>query len=338
MAITYNIIDIRGVAAEPVIEEILFENKTISEGYVTFEEDIKAETIFTEGSTSVTMQAYTSGAPSSAGSLINFDVAITPVKVQFYQEFDPNTVRFSRFKRDLKPGAWEILSSEFEKIMIGGMYAKRISADFENKYWSGAKSATKTAVALLTPGAGQTSIGVAEQTLAAAMSTTLFDSIVTKMIYNASNATLTAGVGGRVKVAGTTVTAANIKAEYDKVYAAIPSNVLGSAFEPYLYVPHSHKQLVNIYNNNATNFKDVFIVKGDKYSFYGLEIKFVPVAENVIIAAPKEHLFWCTDLKSDINKMEMNKVAFNREDMFIKTNATIDSHVANQAYNVLYVG
>jgi hypothetical protein len=36
------------------------------------------------------------------------------------------------------------------------------------------------------------------------------------MIYNNSNATLTAGVGTRIKVAGTTVTYSNIKAEYDK--------------------------------------------------------------------------------------------------------------------------
>jgi hypothetical protein len=44
-ATTYNSVDIRGVAAEPIIEEILSENKTIAEDLVTFETDIKAETI-----------------------------------------------------------------------------------------------------------------------------------------------------------------------------------------------------------------------------------------------------------------------------------------------------
>lgn len=338
MAITYNIVDIRGVAAEPILEEILFENKTVSEGLVTFEEDVKAETIFTEGSTTVTIQAYTSGAPTSAGAQVLFDVPVTPIKLQVYNEFDPNAIRFSRFKRDLKPGAWNILSSEFERAVIGGMYAKRISATFENYYWSGAKSATKTAVAALTPGTSQSEVGAAEQTLVAAMATNLVDSIVTKMIYNSSNASLAAGVGGRIKVAGTTITSSNIKTEYDKVYSAILPEVLESAFLPFLYVPRSHKQLINKYNNVATNFKDVFVVKDGKYFLYDLEIKFVPVAENVIIAAPKEHLFWCTDLMSDISKVEIDKIANNREDMFLKVNATMETHVANQAYNVLYVG
>ena len=42
MAITYNSVDFRGVAAEPIIEELLFENDTIANGLVTFEEDVKA--------------------------------------------------------------------------------------------------------------------------------------------------------------------------------------------------------------------------------------------------------------------------------------------------------
>jgi len=331
MAIVYNIVDIRGVAAEPVIEEILFENKTVSEGYVTFEDDIKAETIFTEGSATVTMQAYTAGAPASSGSLTAFDCVVTPVKVQFYQEFDPNTIRFSRFKRDIKAGAWEILSSEFERIMIGGVYAKKISADFENKYWNGATTATKVSVA-----AGANT--VEEKAQVAAMPTTLFDSITTRLIWNACNPTMTPSVGGRVNVAGVTITSTNIKTEYDRVYAAINPVVLASQFMPYLYVPHAHKQLINQYNNVATNFKDVFVIMNGKYFLYDLEIKFVPLPANVIIAAPKEHLFWCTDLVSDINKVQIDKIALNREDMFIKTNATITSHVANQVYNVLYTG
>ena len=40
MAITYNSVDFRGVAAEPIIEELLFENDTIGCGLVTFEVDV----------------------------------------------------------------------------------------------------------------------------------------------------------------------------------------------------------------------------------------------------------------------------------------------------------
>ena len=56
MPINYNSVDIRGVAAEPIIEEILFENKTIADGLVTFESDVKAETIFTETSATAVLQ------------------------------------------------------------------------------------------------------------------------------------------------------------------------------------------------------------------------------------------------------------------------------------------
>jgi hypothetical protein len=54
MAISATIVDIRGKAYEPVLEELLFENKTISEGLVAFESDVKNETIFTENTNVVT--------------------------------------------------------------------------------------------------------------------------------------------------------------------------------------------------------------------------------------------------------------------------------------------
>ena len=85
MPINYSIIDIRGVAAEEIIEEILFENKTISDNLVTFEDDVKAETIFTEATATATLQAYTCGVPAAAGSLDLFSTLVTPQKGQFYQ-------------------------------------------------------------------------------------------------------------------------------------------------------------------------------------------------------------------------------------------------------------
>jgi hypothetical protein len=50
MAISYNIVDLRGKAAADINEEILFENGTIANDLVTFESDVKNEIIFTEGS------------------------------------------------------------------------------------------------------------------------------------------------------------------------------------------------------------------------------------------------------------------------------------------------
>jgi hypothetical protein len=332
MAISATIVDIRGKAYEPVLEELLFENKTISENLVSFESDVKNESIFTENTNIVALQAYSSGAPTSNGTFSLVDTAVTPTKVMFYHEFDPNTLRPSRFKRSMKPGAWEMMSTEFERTVLAA-YGKEVSLDAETKWWSGILAATKTSIAGLTPGTAQNQVGAAEQTWAAAQTATQFDGVVAKMIYN------NGALGTRVKVAGTTISSTNVATEYAKVYAAIPAVVLAQTEKPFLYAPYSHKQFINIFNVSAT-YRDLFSVdiKADKYFYNGIEIKFVPVPENCIIAALPSNLIWCTDLVADINKMEINKIANNREDMFVKHIFTIAAHVARQANNVLYLG
>jgi hypothetical protein len=340
MAISYNVVDIKGVAAEPIIEEILFENDTLGKSLVTLEDDVKAETIFTEATASATLAAWTSGVPTSAGSLTAFDYSVTPIKGQFYQEFDPNALRFSRFKRDMKPGAWETMSSEFERLLIGGLYAKQVANAMEDQFWNGVKSATKTAVAALTAGTGQASVGAAEKTQIAALTAGLIDGVLARMVYNDINGSLTAGVGTRVKVAGTTIDASNIKAEYDKVFVAIPPVALTGAEKPTLFVPRSHKQLIIAANNVSTNYTRPFDADESYNNIYfnGLKIEFVPIPEKVIVCANKAHLVWCTDLASDINYLQVDKIATNREDMFIKVDCTIAAHIANQKFNVLYMG
>lgn len=340
MAITYNSVDIRGVAAEPIIEEVLFENETIAKSLVTFETDVKAETIFTEASATATLQEFTCGVPTASGALSAFDSVVTPKKVMFYQEFCPDTLRFSRFKRDMAQGAWNVFSTEFERVLIGGIYAKKVSLALENEFWNGATAATQTAVAALTAGAGQGSVGAAEKTAVAALTPSQIDGVLVKMIYNNSNASQTAALGTRIKVAGTTITAANIKAEYDKIYAAIPAEVLAGTEQPIIYAPKSHKQLIVAANNVVTDFKKPFDVDPSAMNIYfnGIRIEFVPLPNNVVISALKSHIFWTTDLQSDINTMKVDKIAENREDMFIKNIVSIGAHVANQKFNVLYVG
>jgi len=340
MAITGNSLEILGVAAEPIIEEILFNNNTLDKGLVTFEDDVKAETIFTEADATATMQAWISGDPTTQGALNSWDTKVTPLKVMFYQEFDPETLRFSRYKRSMKPGAWENFSTEFERVVIGGIYAKRISLSAEINFWKGATSATLATIAGLTPGAPNTSIGAEEQAMAAASLGIdgEFDGLITKLLYNTSRDGGAAAVGERIKVVGSTIDASTIKAEYDKLYTAIPAEVLENGELPTIYVPYSHKQLINIFNNNVANFKDAFDVNGDTYSFNGLTIAFVPIPENVMLCAKKSHLFWVTDLVSDVNTMKMDKIANNREDYFLKSVMSIGAHVANQNFNVLYVG
>jgi hypothetical protein len=340
MAITYNKVDIRGVAAEPIIEEVLFENLTISKGLVTFETDVKAETIFTEASATATLQEFVCGLPTSSGALSAFDSVVTPKKAMFYQEFCPDNLRFSRFKRDMAAGAWNNMSSEFERIVIGGIYAKKMSLALENEFWNGATAVTKTAVAALTAGTTNNAVGAAEKTAVAALTASQIDGILVKMIYNDSNATQTAALGTRIKVAGTTITASNVKAEFDKIYAAIPAEVLDGTEQPIIYAPKNIKQIIVAANNVVTDFKKPFDVNTAATEFYfnGVLIEFVPIPNNVIIVALKSHLFWVTDLASDNNTMKIDKIAENREDMFIKSVLSIGAHVANQKFNVLYVG
>lgn len=339
MAITSNSIDILGVAAEPIIVEILEQNNTVNKGLVTFETDIKAETIFTEADATATMQAWVSGAPTSSGSLNSWDVKVTPEKVMFYQEFNPETLRFSRYKRSMSPGAWNNFSTEFERVVIGGVYSNRISLSSEKNFWLGAKAATKSTIAGLTPGTAQTSIGTEEQAMVAASlgADAQFDGLLTTLLYNNSRATGTAQIGERIKVVGAGISATSIKSEYDKIYAAIPSEVLENGVLPTIYAPYSHRQLITIFNNNVANYKDAFAVNGDGYGFNGLKIEFVPFPEDVVLCAKKEHLFWLTDLMSDTNMLKMDKIAANREDYFLKSVMSEGAHVANQKYNVLYV-
>lgn len=343
MAIVYNnLVPIRGVAAEPIFEEIFFENLTISESLVTFEEDIKAETIFTESSVAAVLQAYTCGVPTPAGTNTLFDTVVTPVKFMFYDEFCPDTLRFSRFKRDMKPGAFNTISDEYVRLMMSS-YASSISSQIENLFWNNVTTATKSAVAGLTAGTLRTEVSTAEKALVAATTTApvnaQWDGIVQRMIYNASNPTATGAVGGRAKVAGTTITSANVKDEYAKLFAAIPAQLFKSnKVELFIYAPYSHIQLITAYNNNVANFKDAFVMIGSDWTFNGIKIKFVPLPENVMIAAPKQHLVWNTDLLSDGNSVQLEKKEAASDLWFIKVVMTLTTHVANQKYNVLYVG
>jgi hypothetical protein len=323
MAISYTPTDIRGKAYEPVIEEILFANDTVEKNLVAFETDVKSDTIFTENDNTATMQAFSSGVPTSSGTLGLTDTLVSPVKVMYYQEFDPNTLRSSRFKRDMAAGAWNVESNEFATRVLGS-YGRLISEDLQAKFWSNATSATKTAVAA---GANTT----AEKAYVAGLTAGQFDGVITRMIFN------NGAVGGRVNVVGVAITSATIAAEYARAYAAVPSRVLFGAVKPYIYAPYSHKQFINIFNVSAT-YRDLFSVQADgRYFYNGVEIVFVPLAENRMIVARPDYIVWCTDLLSDINMLKIDKIALNREDMFVKNVMTIFAHVLNQSMNVLYL-
>ena len=333
MAISYTGAQIPTDFKSEIIEEILFRNDTVEKGLVAFETGIKAGRIITENLNSVTMQAWTvNPTGSEAGSIGLEDTVVTPVKVEYIDKFTPDDLRSTRFNRDMKEGAINDVSDEFNRLVLNGV-APLISLDAESKFWNGATAATKTAVAALTAGTGQTSVGAAEKTLVAAMDTNLFDSLTARIIYNKG------AVGKRVKVAGTTLSASNIATEMGKVYDAIPDVVLSSAEKPLIYAPRNVKKFINNFNL-AQTYRDTFTVDlaTNKYFYLDVEIVFVPLASNVIIAAVPTNFMWCTDSQDDYANIEIDKYPAPRKDYFYDVIFTVFAHVVNQKFNVLYVG
>jgi hypothetical protein len=328
---------ITGPVYEEVMTEILLVNNTLKRNLVRFIDNVKANVPIRSIKASVTFQSYSSGAPSSSGSITPSDKLITPYKGMFYQEFDYETLRGTPWGIDMKSGALNIVADEFTKQALALIGPKQ-SLNFESMFWNGATSATKTAVAALTAGTAQNSVGTAEQTYVAAAPTNLIDGVLTKLIYN------TSAVGTRYKVAGTTVTSSNLKTEVDKVYAAIstaaskllnPENV----GELVIYMPHENRALIEIYNNNPSNYKNAFIPTSDGFFTYnGIPIEFVPLPANSMIAGVKMDFVWATDLTDDSEQIKVDVIAPNREDFFIKTIATIESWIFNQNEKVVYVG
>jgi hypothetical protein len=311
MAISYNKVDIRGNALEPIFGELLFLNPTIKDSLVDFKDNIKAGTILTNNYNSVVAQAYTSG------------VEITPVKVMYYDEFDMDTLRPTRFNSTMKSGAWNTASSEFEKLVLGYIGLK-IALDAERMFWNGSTTATKTAVAT----AGTASYTSRELTYVSGSTSNLIDGVVTKLITGAST----------VKVAGTTITSSNIEAEYKKVYQSILPVVLRGSEKPYIYAPYSHEQFINVFNSSAT-YRDIFSadINAGKYFYNGVEIKFVPLPENVMVAGLPSRFLWLTDLMSDINYLQVDKIANNQDKLFYKAVFTEYAYVAQTEYAVLYI-
>lgn len=339
MALNYTKIDIKGVVLEEVMEDLIFLNDTLGKGYVDINEDIKANTIISEASAEPILGAYVSGSKSATGSIASFDYAITPTKVQFYDEYDPETLRFSRFKRDMQPGAFNTLSNEFERVMIGGVYAKEQSRVLETNFWSGITQATKNAIA----SAGTASYTAGELAKVAALTAGQIDGVYAKALRNDINIDATAGKGTYIGVVGTaSASATNIKSIFDAIYADIPAgfinNKLGTA---HLFTPESWKSLINIFNNNPENFKNAFETNGllgadTEYYFNGLRICFVPLPENVAYVNSPKFVTWNTDLASDVSFILSDFIQANRKDRFYWSVMTLTPHISKQGYGVLY--
>ena len=338
MAISYSPVDIRGKAVEPILEEVLFANKTIADGYVTFNTDIKAGTIFTEASVDVTAQLYTGAALSSSGAMNISDRTITPVKLEYKQTFLQESLRAARFGRSMNPGAWNIESNEFASTVLA-LVGPNVSQDAESIFWGGITSATKTAIAALTPGTAQGSMTAATQTAVAGLTAGLVDGVFAKVLYD------NGAIGGYIKVQGTSVTSSNIAAECAKIYAAIPAELLADTVSPVvIYAPRSWRQLARIANNavgaaQQINFLFDSAANDAKCYYNGVELLFVPApTNNMAYAQRKAAVSWNTDLMDDVNRFEVGKLVNDGDTQFVRSIYTLAANVGQATKGVLYGG
>ena len=338
MAISYTSVDIRGKAVEPILEEVLFANKTIADGYVTFNSDIKAGTIFTEANVSVAAQLYTGAALSNSGTMTITDRIITPTKLEYKQTFLQESLRAGRFGRSMNPGAFNIESSEFASTVLA-QYAPNVSEDAESQFWGGITSATKSAIAGLTPNAAQGSITAATQTAVAGLTAGPIDGVFAKVLYD------NAAIGGYIKVTGTTVTSANIAAQCALIYAAIPAEILADTLSPVkIYCPRSWKQLARIANNAVGAAQQInFLFDGasnDAKCFYnGVEMVFIPAPTNNLAYAQRPAaVSWNTDLLDDVNRFEIGKTVNDGDTQFVRAIYTLAANVGQATKGVLYGG
>lgn len=340
MAISYTgQTTIYGPNLVPVLREIFFENQTISSGWVTFNDDMKAGTLITNASISVTAQAYTGAALSSSGSISVTDRAVTLTKLEYKQTFLDEAIRAGRFNQSMAKGAWNIESNEFNTKVLG-MYAPKVSADAETLFWGGVTAAQQVLVAALSPGAGQGSITAAAQTAFAALTPGLVDGIFSKAFYD------NGAIGAYLKVTGTTVTAANIAAEVGKIFAKIPAKCMQDPNDPVIiYCPRAWKQLVYNANNAVGAAQQInFTIVGSDFGtskvyYNGVEMVFVPVPSDLWAYANNvSRVMWNTDSKDDVSKVEIGKTANDGDTRYLRAIYTIHTHIADAPNGVLYGG
>jgi len=333
---------------EEVVQEIYSNSGTFRDNIIDIQEGHKSGTDVYESKVAVAMTALNTGKVTATGN-IDLNVNKTPVSLFTYNyedTVDDNVLKGTKFEKSMKAGAYNVVSDEFDrKVLI--QVAPAIGEDLENIIWNGATSATKTAIAALTAGAGQGSISAGAKTLAAAMPTTLFDSIAARILYNDSQAKVVpgAGLGDYIKVAGTTITSANIAAEYAKIYGGAPEKLINSTNPdemPKIFAPRGDKQLIKIANNAVGAAQQInFLVDGvganEKIYYNGIEIVFVPLVGFRILTAGK-FLKLLMDLSSDVASLQVGQISDGAMQRFIKNVGSISTWVTNQKYITLYNG
>lgn len=326
-----------------IIQEVYADSPTFRGETIELVEDHKSGMDIYESSADVTFTDANYGPVTTDNVDLAFQKSVVNLKT-FNVEgiIDESSLLNTKAEKSMKAGAFNVVSDEFDKRVLIQVQPAT-SAKLESAVWNGATTATKAAIAALTPGAGQGSITAAAQTKVVAMPTTKFDSIVATMLYNDSNskATAGAGLGDYIKVTGTTVTTSNIVAEYVKIFNAIPNDIIVKTGDdaPIIFAPKAHYKLIKAVNRvQGAALQENFVGSSfNDMSFNDVKIVFVDLVDFVIVA-PKGHLKLVMDLLSDSSQLIIEKEANASTRRILKIINTMNTWVVRQKWNVLYNG
>ncbi len=328
---------------EQIFGEIFLEAPTLANNLVNINDGFKDKAEVTETITEVSMKPYSVDGVTMDGSGSNHDLYATQVvlnKFQFDGKVPYNHLLGTRFEKSIKAGAMNFVSEEYkQKVLINIKPA--IGAGIEKAIWNGATTAQKTAIAGLTAGAGQGLITAGAKTLVASMPTNEFNSIPSTILYNISNGKTVPGAGlgdYRKVLSPTTITAANIAAEYLKLYTthfdAVPQS---STTIHKIFAPLQDKALMVSANKGATTVNPDFVEVNGNFTYNGYEVVFVPLVGFRIMCDPN-FLMFLTDLSSDAQSMEMER-GINLADYEVwKSVMYAETFPVNQRYITVYNG
>ena len=343
MAVTYTGTKTEVGEYAEIVQEIYADSPTFRGETIELVEGHKSGLDIYESSAEITFTAANYGQVTADNVNLKSQKSIVNLKT-FNVEgiIDESSLKGTRFERSMKAGAYNVVSDEFDqKVLIQVQPA--VGAKLESWVWDGATTATKAAIAALVPGAGQGSISAGAQALVAAMPITLFDSIPATMLFNDSQSKTVpgAGLGEYIKVAGTTVTTANIVAEYVKKYNGIPDKVLVLTGEdaPVIFAPKSHYKMIKSVNRvQGVALQENFVGNSfDDMYFNDVKIIFVDLV-GFSILAQKKNLKLVMDLLSDSSQLIIEKEANASTRRILKLINSMTTWVVKQKYNVLYNG
>lgn len=340
----YSSVKIRGKQILPFQTLLLTKDSSVADGYVGFEPGAKEGSVWTESNETVTEIDYT-GAPvteADTDAMNIFDNKIYYAITEYRKVVKQNNIHNSIFSEDMGVGAEKRVSQTFLNYATESFSGAIANQQMINR-WQGATAATKAAIAALVPGASQGSISAATQAKIAALPTAKRDGFFATVVYNTFRANAVAGLGEYLRIDGTAITAANIAAEYGRLFLSIPSDVLNDTDKPVIIeAPLLHRQFMRTANNSvgaASNQN--FLFEGDaidaKCSYNGARISFVNLPANVMIAHPTKALFINADaVNEESNFMEIGRMANGSDWNYFKNVWAYNHAVMNQARNVLY--